>query len=70
MTETNLVLNVYGMECEGCMNNVRNALMSIRGIREVEVSLEDKRVKVCCDTEQVDERKLKKAITKAGYLVG
>jgi copper chaperone CopZ len=42
--------------------------MSVRGVREVEVRLEDKRVRVRFDPKQTDERKLKSAITKVGYL--
>jgi copper chaperone CopZ len=70
MSEGGLILNVYGMDCQGCVNNVRNAFMSVRGVREVEVRLEDRRVKVRFDPKQTDERKLKRAITKAGYLAG
>jgi copper chaperone len=58
------------MDCQGCVNKVRNALASIRGVSEVQVSLEDKRVRVRFEAEQTDERKLKKALTRAGYLAG
>ncbi len=70
MSDRSTDLNVFGMNCEGCASNVRNALLSVKGIKDVEVSLEEKRVKIHFDSDQADEQKVKRAITKAGYMVG
>ncbi len=70
MSERRTVLNVYGMTCEGCASNVRNALLSVKGVKHVEVSREEKRVKIHFDSDQLEEQDLKRAITKAGYMVG
>jgi copper chaperone CopZ len=69
MAEGSTILNVYGVYCEGCASNVRNALLSVKGVKDVEVGLEEKKVKIHFDTDQADEQKLKKAVRKAGYVV-
>ncbi len=65
-----LVLNVYGMHCQGCVNNVTNALTSLKGVGDVQVNLEEKKVTIMFDGDRASLGHVKKAITKSGYLVG
>ncbi len=58
------------MTCQGCVENVTNALRSVKGVSKVEVSLEKARADVRFEMGKTDEGKIRKAITKAGYLVG
>lgn len=70
MTQKALSIEVRGMGCEGCVNKVTNALQSIKGVNSVEVSLEKERANVRFEAEKVDEAKIRKAITRAGFLAG
>jgi copper chaperone CopZ len=70
MGERVIALEVKGMSCEGCVNNVSNALKSVNGVRRVEVNLGKENATVWCDEEKASEDKLKRAVIKAGYLVG
>ncbi len=65
-----LTLDVHGMACEGCASNVAKALESVKGVRNVEVSLEKRTATVWFDPQKANELTLKKSVTKAGYLVG
>ncbi len=65
-----LSIEVRGMDCEGCVNRVTKALKSVKGVSDAEVSLEREYATVWFETERTDEAKIRKAIRKAGYLVG
>jgi copper chaperone len=70
--ERTLTVEVHGMICDGCVNNVTKAIKSIKEVTKTEVSLEKDRATVWFDSKPQSElqEKIKKAITKAGYLVG
>ncbi len=57
---------VEGMMCGKCREHVEDALKSVKGVKKVEVSLEQKKVKVIA-AEVVTEEQLKKAVADAGY---
>ena len=40
----NIELNIEGMRCEGCVNRIKNALSTIKGIDSFDLSLEDKKL--------------------------
>ena len=61
------------MHCEGCANSVIEAAKSVKGVAKTEVSLERERATIWVDNphDQVAVRgKVRKAIKKAGFLVG
>ena len=35
-------LNIEGMKCEGCVNRIKNALSTVKGIESFRISLEKK----------------------------
>ncbi len=68
MTET-VVLNVTGMKCGGCENNVKEKLSALAGISSVEADHKANTVEVAYDQETIDLSAIKQAIADAGYVV-
>ena len=54
--------------CQHCVAHVKNALESVKGVKEVEVNLEEGSAKVCAQS-SVSQKTLEDAIVKAGYKV-
>ena len=59
---------VEGMMCNNCRAHVEKALLSVKGVKSVDASLETKIVTVTAK-ESVDESVLKSAVVAAGYKV-
>ncbi len=57
---------VEGMMCNKCREHVENALKGVKGVKAVDISLEEKKVVVTA-SEKVTEQALKDAVIKAGY---
>ena len=64
--ETTL-LQVNGMECEGCARSVARVLKKVNGVASAEVSLDAAEAKVVFDPRQVSIAQLKAALEIAGY---
>ena len=45
------ILKVEGMMCEGCVNRIKNALENIKGVKIIEISLDEKNVHIDVDNE-------------------
>jgi len=67
--EQTITIPVYGMSCDHCVRAVTNALNAIKGVKEVEVSLEDKSARVIYDDELTRLSELESAIIEEGYQV-
>ena len=65
MTKT---VHVEGMMCEHCQARVEKALAAVKGVKSVQVSLEDKTARVECGL-LTSDKALTKAVTDAGYEV-
>ncbi len=61
-------LQVEGMMCQKCVAHVKEALESLKGVKEAAVDLESKTATVKAE-ESVTEAVVKAAVTKAGYEV-
>ena len=61
-------VSVEGMQCNHCKMTVEKALGALEGVEKVEVSLENKNA-VIESTKEVDNQKIKDAITEAGFEV-
>jgi Cu+-exporting ATPase len=61
-------IGVEGMMCVRCVAHVKEALSAVKGVQNVEVSLEEKKATVVAE-EKVSLDLLKAAITKAGYQI-
>ena len=65
---TEHVLGVGGMTCNGCANNVKNALDGVSGVSSTDINLEGAKATVQAD-ESVKKEVLEEAVTKAGYSI-
>jgi copper ion binding protein len=65
--EKTVDISVYGMSCEHCVRAVTNALREINGVKDVEVSLENKNAHVVFAEELTNRTALESAITEEGY---
>jgi copper chaperone len=59
-----LLMQVDGMTCEGCVNAVKRTVRRLDPSAEVEVDLDHGRVRVLTKAQSVE---VAQAITKAGY---
>ena len=62
------LIKVEGMMCQHCVKHVKEALLSLKGVESVEVSLENKEAKIISKKE-IKDKKIAKVIAKAGYRV-
>ena len=70
MEETNMekVIKIEGMMCMHCVAHVKEALSSLKGVDNVEVSL-DKGEAVISSKKEIKDKDIEKVISKAGYKV-
>jgi copper chaperone len=62
-----ITLQVTGMTCGHCEKAVKNALLSVEGVSEVNVSLKDGKVDVGYESRKAPVEKLKEAVEDQGY---
>ncbi len=67
-TEMKKTITIEGMMCSHCVMHVKKALLSVDGVREVEVNLEGKTAIVSLD-KLIDNASLSNAVEEAGYEV-
>jgi copper chaperone CopZ len=60
-------ITIEGMHCSSCANNVERALMKIKGIKSVAVSVLTKKAFV--ESENPNKEEIIKAIERFGYKV-
>ncbi|PRR75902.1 CopZ family metallochaperone [Clostridium thermopalmarium] len=58
-------LNIDGMSCNHCVMHVKNALMEVEGVKNVEVNLDKKFAMV--EGENLEDSKMISAVEDAGY---
>ena len=59
---------IEGMKCSGCANRVNNALKGIKGIKKVNVNLEEKYADIVYKKD-IDNEVLTSTITELGFKV-
>lgn len=64
-----IVLNVSGMKCGGCENNVKTKLSAVVGVSAVAADHKAKQVSIDFDPAQTSAPALVQVITQAGYQV-
>ncbi|MDE7126645.1 MAG: heavy-metal-associated domain-containing protein [Bacteroidales bacterium] len=57
------------LHCENCVKKVKENISFEKGVKALEVSLENQKVTVTYDTSKTDEKKIAEAIRKLGYEV-
>ena len=61
------IIGVGGMTCNGCANNVKNALSAVAGVSEVNIDLEG--AKATVNAEVSNQKILESAVANAGYSI-
>jgi copper chaperone CopZ len=59
-------IEIVNLKCGGCVNTVKKGLLSIEGLNEVEVDLENSKVMIPTEDEQI-LIKVKEKLSKMGY---
>ena len=65
--EQSIVLSVPGMKCPACPITVMVAIKRVKGVKSVNVSLENKRAEVSYDDQITNISKLQVATKNAGF---
>ncbi|HYE35133.1 heavy-metal-associated domain-containing protein [Methylocaldum sp.] len=65
-----IVLQVTGMKCGGCENQVQDAAKSCAGVSAAKASQKTGAVEIDYDETKADLASVKKAITEKGFAVG
>lgn len=60
-------IKIAGMTCGGCVASVNRALKNIQGVKDVNVSLEEKRAEVEFDPTATTIGQLEHAVQESGY---
>ena len=67
---TSVVIPVEGMSCSACVARVKRGLKAVKGVSEVQVSLEKREAEVRYAPKKTSPEKLAKAIKDLGYKAG
>ncbi|WP_440956416.1 heavy-metal-associated domain-containing protein [Methanosarcina sp. Mfa9] len=67
MNITQEAIRVEGMSCGHCVMTVKKAIESLEGVKEANVSLEDKKAVVEYDEKKVELEDIRAAVKEAGY---
>lgn len=66
-TDRETLLDVSGMSCNSCVRHVNEALRELKGVREVQVRLQEGKVLVKHDPQGVPVSAMIAALQDAGY---
>lgn len=66
MTER-INLQVSGMSCQHCVSSVKNSVMALEGVEQVDVSLENGSVDVTYNNSDLEINQIAMAIEDQGY---
>ena len=67
---TSIIIPVEGMSCSACVARVKRGLKAVKGVSEVQVSLEKREAEVRYAPKKTSPEKLAKAIKDLGYKAG
>ena len=62
-----ILLEVEGMHCDGCVSSVTNALVRLDGVSAASADFNQGIADVAYDSHQIDVRGIKQAIEDAGF---
>lgn len=65
--KTKTMMRINGMTCKHCQRTVTEAISSLKGVENVEVSLENKSAVITFDSELTDSEIIKQAVQASGY---
>ncbi|PLX10515.1 MAG: hypothetical protein C0594_04860, partial [Marinilabiliales bacterium] len=55
------------LDCQGCVNKVKKNIPFEKGVKDLDVSLETKIIKITYRADKNDDESLRKAVEKLGY---
>jgi copper chaperone len=64
-----ITLNVEGMSCNHCVMSIQKSVNALKGIKNVDVDLKEKKVKVEFNPNDVNEQIIRETIEDTGYEV-
>lgn len=67
MAESTVVVPIEGMTCDHCVRAVTSALQGVEGVRDVQVSLEEKKATVVYEDTHCKPADLQAVIETEGY---
>ena len=67
--QSEMEICVVGMECDGCVRSVENALTALKGVHSFDVSLEYARARITFDEAVVSAFAISRAIQHTGFEV-
>jgi len=59
-------INILNLKCNGCANTIKKGLLSVEGVNEVEVTLENSEIKINEVSEEIFTT-VKEKLSKMGY---
>lgn len=59
-------INILNLKCNGCANTIKKGLLSVEGVSEVEVTLENSEIKINKVSEEIFTS-VKEKLLKMGY---
>jgi copper chaperone len=65
---TTTTYSVTGMTCGGCVRNVKAAISSVEGVKDVQIDFKNRQAVVTSDG-PLDDAAVKAAVDEAGYEV-
>ena len=68
--KTEEVTFTVSMTCDGCKQKIEKNISWEKGVKDMEINVEKKTVKINYDPKQTSEEKLKKAIEKLKFTCG
>lgn len=63
-------MSVNGMVCSACQSTVKKTIKSLDGVKDVEVSLENRIAYITYDTLRIKPEQIQKAVNDKGYTAG
>ncbi len=69
-TPQKIKISVDGMVCSACQSTVKKTIKSLIGVKDVEVSLENKNAFITYNPNLVKPEQIQKAVKDKGYIAG
>ncbi len=67
MADSTVIISIDGMTCDHCVKSVTDALKDVEGVRDVKVSLEEKKAEVIYEDSKCKSMELQAVIDSKGY---
>ena len=64
-----IIYTVPEMSCEHCVKTIKNALLSLNGINNVDIELKEKKVSIIFEPTLVSDSDIRVELDKLGYAI-